>query len=350
MEESAVLHEFNSRKRKGTPLVVMMCGVAGSGKTTFAQKLEKSGFVRLSIDEHIWATKGRYGIDYPIEMYEQLKLESEQKLRNQMVSLIKEKQRVVVDFSFWQRQRRNEYKKLIEVAGGEWELVYLKVPPDELRERLRIRSERFDANAAFTITEQLLTSFLNGFETPSGEGEIVIEQMPPNRLRYPIGKFEPVVDVAAEIRAGFVEQIPDIVVSLKRLTASLTPEQLDRPYREGGWSIKQIVHHMADNDMNAYLRFKRALTEDEPLGNSYREDLFAELSDYKDVPVENSIALLEILHKRFRVLLQGMNEEDFHRRLATQALGSITLDIALQRFVWHNRHHTAQIAAATKLS
>lgn len=349
MEESAVLHEFISRNRRGKPLVVMMCGVAGSGKTTFAQKLEKSGFVRLSIDEHIWATKGRYGIDYPIEMYERLKLETEQKLRIQMVSLIEEKQCVVVDFSFWQRQRRNEYKKLIEIAGGEWELVYLKVSPDELRERLRIRSERFDANAAFTITEQLLTSFLNGFEAPSGEGEIVIEQMPLDRLRYPIGKFDPIDDVTSEARVGFVEQIPDIIVVLKRLIALLTPEQLERSYREGGWSIKQIVHHMADNNMNAYLRFKRALTEDEPMGSSYREDLFAELSDYKDVPVENSLNLLELLHGRFHILLQGMSEQDFHRKLATQVLGSITLDIALQRFVWHNRHHTAQIAAATRL-
>lgn len=164
-----------SRTGATVPLVVMMCGVAGSGKTTFAGRLEERGFVRLSIDEEIWATHGRYGIDYPIEMYEQLKAEAELKLRNELVVLVGEKRDVVIDFSFWQRKRRDEYKKLIEDAGGEWKLVYLKVDPKEIRERLRIRSQRFDANAAFTITDEILNSFLNGFEVPSGEGEIVLE-------------------------------------------------------------------------------------------------------------------------------------------------------------------------------
>lgn len=82
---------------------------------------------------------------------------------------------VVVDFSFWQRKRRNDYKKLIEDGGGVWKLIYLKVHPNELCERLRIRSQRFDANAAFTITEEILSSFLEGFEIPSGEGGIIIE-------------------------------------------------------------------------------------------------------------------------------------------------------------------------------
>ncbi|MEH6991496.1 ATP-binding protein [Neobacillus drentensis] len=158
-----------------TPLVVMMCGVAGSGKTTFEQQLEKEGFVRLSIDEEIWATNGRYGIDFPVEKYEKYKEDAERKLWNQLVKLIQDKQRVVVDFSFWQLSRRNQYKQLIEEAGGKWKLIYLKVHPNVLRERLKIRSQRFDANAAFTITEEILTSFLSGFEAPIGEGEIVIE-------------------------------------------------------------------------------------------------------------------------------------------------------------------------------
>ncbi|MEC0240139.1 ATP-binding protein [Paenibacillus dokdonensis] len=153
----------------------MMCGVAGSGKTTYAQQLEQRGFVRLSIDEEIWATNGRYGIDYPIEVYEQLKVEAELKLRNELVNLLNEKRNVVIDFSFWQQKKRNEYKKLIDDGGGEWKLIYLKVHPDALRERLRIRSQRFDANAAFTITQEILSSYLKGFEVPSGEGEIMIE-------------------------------------------------------------------------------------------------------------------------------------------------------------------------------
>lgn len=175
--ENLKINDFIYQTDMNIPLVVMMCGVAGSGKTTFAQRLEQQmDFVRLSIDEEIWATHGRYGMDYPIEMYEQLKVEAEINLRNELVHLLNEKRNVVIDFSFWQRKRRNEYKKLIEDGGGEWKLIYLKVHPNDLRERLRIRSQRFDANAAFTITEEILSSSLNGFEVPSGEGEIIIEE------------------------------------------------------------------------------------------------------------------------------------------------------------------------------
>lgn len=157
-----------------TPLVVMMCGVAGSGKTTFSQHLEKEGFVRLSIDEEIWAAHGRYGIDFPIEKMEEYKQAAEKKLRDQLVNLIHSKHQVVIDFSFWDRVRREQYKQLIEKSGGKWKLIYIKVHPDDLRERLKIRNKRLDANS-FTISEELLTAYLKGFEIPKGEGEIVIE-------------------------------------------------------------------------------------------------------------------------------------------------------------------------------
>lgn len=171
-----VINNLLQQKRNSTTsLVVMMCGVAGSGKTTFARKLEEEGFTRLSIDEDIWATHGRYGVDYSEQNYEIYKEESEIKLRGELVNLIQAKHHVVIDFSFWQRQRRNDYKQLIERYGGVWELIYLKVQPDELRQRLLLRSERFDANAAFPITEDILTRFLSGFEIPDREGETVIE-------------------------------------------------------------------------------------------------------------------------------------------------------------------------------
>ncbi|WP_367398157.1 AAA family ATPase [Paenibacillus sp. MSJ-34] len=176
LNEKFVIENLVQQKRSSeAPVVVMMCGVAGSGKTTFAQKLEKEGFVRLSIDEDIWAKHGRYGVDYPERNYESYQEESEIKLRGVLINLIQAKHPVVIDFSFWQRQRRNEYKQLIERHGGVWKLIYLKVQPDELRRRLLVRSERFDANAAFPITEDTLTRFLSGFETPTGEGEMVIK-------------------------------------------------------------------------------------------------------------------------------------------------------------------------------
>ncbi|MCM3259111.1 putative metal-dependent hydrolase [Paenibacillus lautus] len=162
-------------------------------------------------------------------------------------------------------------------------------------------------------------------------------------IRYPLGSFEPLVEPTLEDRQKFMQQIPSIVPTLRQIIMKCPLSQLHMPYREGGWSIQQIVHHLADNDMNAYLRFKRALTEDEPLASSYREDLWAELSDYTEVPVENSLSLLETLHFRFLILLKDLHPEDFKRTMRTQVLGSFTLDIALQRFVWHNQHHIAQI-------
>ncbi len=157
-----------------TPLVVMMCGIAGSGKTTFSQLLEQEGFVRLSVDEEIWATHGRWGIDFPMEKFDEYRKNAESKLRIRLIKLIYDKQQVVIDFSFWDRVRRNQYKKLIEDSGGKWKLIYLKVHPNDLRDRLKLRNKRFDANS-FPISEERLNSYLIGFEIPKGEGEIVIK-------------------------------------------------------------------------------------------------------------------------------------------------------------------------------
>ncbi|MDR4889836.1 ATP-binding protein [Fredinandcohnia sp. QZ13] len=174
MFKKCIFDLINSKQDTITPLVVMMCGVSGSGKTTFSRKLEKEGFIRLSIDEEIWATHGRWGVDFPIEKIEEYKKDAERKLRNRLIKLIYEKQQVVLDFSFWNRVKRNQYKKLIEDSGGNWKLIYLKVHPDDLRERLKLRNNRLDANS-FPISEEMLSSYLNGFEIPNGEGEIVIE-------------------------------------------------------------------------------------------------------------------------------------------------------------------------------
>jgi hypothetical protein len=166
-----------------------------------------------------------------------------------------------------------------------------------------------------------------------------------DKLRYPIGHFVPVPNPSAEERNICIKQIPDISKSLRDILKHLNLDQLETPYRPSGWTIQQVVHHLADNDMNAYLRLKRALTEDEPLADSYREDLWAELNDYKDVPIETSISLLEALHSRLVILLNSLSPVDFNRTLKTQLLGVITVDIALQRFVWHNRHHISQISS-----
>jgi predicted kinase len=175
LEKLSIEYLIGRERDRDFSLVVLMCGIAGSGKTTLSQNLEKHGYVRLSIDEEVWSTNGRYGIDYPVEKYREYLDVAHIGLRNKLVELIKDKKQVVVDSSFWNRSERDEYKQLIENSGGKWRLIYLKVHPDELRKRLKIRSQRFDANAAFTITEEILSTFLNGFEEPRDEGEIVIE-------------------------------------------------------------------------------------------------------------------------------------------------------------------------------
>lgn len=175
LEKANIEHIIDQEQDNSSALVVLMCGIAGSGKTTYSQELEKYGFERLSIDEEVWSTNGRYGIDYPVEKYREYLDEAHERLRNKLVGLVRDKKKVVVDSSFWNRSARDEYKRLIENVGGKWRLVFLKVHPDELRRRLKIRSQRFDANAAFTITEEVLSSFLKGFEEPRNEGEIVID-------------------------------------------------------------------------------------------------------------------------------------------------------------------------------
>ncbi|WP_326998803.1 DinB family protein [Cohnella kolymensis] len=126
-----------------------------------------------------------------------------------------------------------------------------------------------------------------------------------DKVRYPIGHFVPIPNPSVEERRNFILQIPELSKSLRNILKKLDSDKLQIPYRPDAWTIQQIVHHLADNDMNAYLRFKRALTEDDPLAHSYREDLWAELSDYKDVPIETSISLLELLHSRFSYCLMA---------------------------------------------
>ena len=146
-------------------VVVLLCGVAGSGKTTLAQRFEAAGFVRLSVDESLWASHGRYGLDYPADRYAEFSERAEAQIRLDLVHLIGEGRNVVVDLSFWSRRSRDEYKALIESVGGRWRLIHLKVDPAILRERLAARRSRFDANAAFPITDELLDRYLSGVRT-----------------------------------------------------------------------------------------------------------------------------------------------------------------------------------------
>jgi predicted kinase len=154
--------------------VVLMCGLVGSGKTTYALGLEARGLVRLSVDEYIWRKYGIFGIDFDEPQWIGHQQEAEQFLRDRLVEHIRAGEDVVLDLSFWNRAMRDDYRQLIESAGGRWELHYMKVDPEILPARLATRRLRSDANA-FPIEPEMLTRFIASFEHPTGEGEIVIE-------------------------------------------------------------------------------------------------------------------------------------------------------------------------------
>lgn len=123
--------------------------MAGSGKTTYARESERVGYVRLSIDEEVWARFGRFGVDYSVDRYAEFSAFAKVELARRLVELVGEGRDLVVDFRFWQGSTRDRYKGLVEAAGGQWRLVHLRAEPDVLRRRLSERSARFDANAAF---------------------------------------------------------------------------------------------------------------------------------------------------------------------------------------------------------
>lgn len=156
-------------------LVVMMCGIAGSGKTTFAKKLEAKGFRRLSIDEEIWKNYGQYGVDYTESEYGLCQDKARQIVESKLVNYLEKDYPVVLDLSFWCRAHRDKARQVIREHNGTCKLVYLKVPREILRERLKIRSQRCDANAAFTITDDILNRYIKGFEVPVDEDPMVIE-------------------------------------------------------------------------------------------------------------------------------------------------------------------------------
>ncbi|CAN5531988.1 hypothetical protein BH10PSE5_BH10PSE5_03750 [soil metagenome] len=154
--------------------VVLMCGLAGSGKTTFSTGLAARGFERLSIDEEVWERFGRYGLDYPPGAYDGHLSAARASLAAKLDDCLRDGRAAVVDSAFWSRAHRDEYKARSEAAGRPWALVHMKTPEAVLRARLAVRAERFDANAALPIDETTFGRFLQSFQEPVDEGQITV--------------------------------------------------------------------------------------------------------------------------------------------------------------------------------
>lgn len=164
-------------------------------------------------------------------------------------------------------------------------------------------------------------------------------------FQYPIGKFQPPGKVSNQDRETFIQQIEEAPAALWSAVTGLSEEQLDTPYREGGWTVRQVVHHVADSHMNAFVRFKLAMTEVQPAVKTYEQQLWAELSDAKTVPVVVSLNLVDSLHKRFVALLRSMSAPDFARTMSHPEMGVVPLDQYLALYAWHGRHHVAHITS-----
>jgi len=163
-------------------------------------------------------------------------------------------------------------------------------------------------------------------------------------LRYPIGKFQRPEAVTPELRTGWIDTIAAAPARYRDAVRGLSDAQLDTPYRPDGWTVRQVIHHVADSHMNSFIRFRLALTEDTPTIKPYDEQRWALLKDAGE-PVEVSLQLIESLHHRWVVMLRGLEAADFSRTLRHPEIGVIDLDFLLPLYAWHSRHHEAHITA-----
>ena len=162
-------------------------------------------------------------------------------------------------------------------------------------------------------------------------------------VRYPIGRFTPDTNPTPETRARHIEAISGLPARIHQAVAGLNCTQLNTPYRDGGWTSRQVVHHIADSHLNAYIRFKLAMTEDNPTIKPYKEAAWAQLKDTELTPVETSLALLDSLHSRWMILLHSFKASDFQRKFVHPESGPHDLDWLLGLYSWHGNHHLAHI-------
>ena len=161
-------------------------------------------------------------------------------------------------------------------------------------------------------------------------------------LQYPVGRHTKVMSLAPAQRAEFLGQIEALPQLLRRAVAGLDETQIDTPYRPGGWTVRQVVHHVPESHMNAYVRCKLALTEDVPTIKPYDQTRWSETPDVRG-PIDVSLALLDALHRKWMLVLRGMSPGQFARQLNHPENGMMSLDSVVAMYAWHGRHHTAHV-------
>ena len=167
-------------------------------------------------------------------------------------------------------------------------------------------------------------------------------------LRFPVGKFSYEASPSEGQKQQLIADIAQTPASLRKAVQGLSEAQLDTPYRPEGWTVRQVVHHVPDSHLNSYVRFKLALTEDEPTIKPYEEGRWAELPDSKATPIEVSLTLVDSLHDRWVRLLRALTPEQWKRSFRHPELGSMTLEKTLALYAWHGKHHVAHITELRK--
>ncbi|QMV44680.1 putative metal-dependent hydrolase [Cohnella cholangitidis] len=215
----------------------------------------------------------------------------------------------------------------------DWAMAYgqLKV---ELAERYRRDREAYSEAKADFIEKILL------------ERKVKVTKSMNQDLRFPIGRFNAEGEVSARQRLDWIDEMANLPIKLAAAIEGLNGAQLDTPYRPDGWTVRQVVHHLADSHLNSFTRFKLALTEDQPAIKPYYEERWAQLADTVQAPVETSIALIAALHERWVILLRSLTDEDFSRTFYhPESKQVFRLDHVLGTYAWHGRHHVAHITS-----
>jgi len=169
-----------------------------------------------------------------------------------------------------------------------------------------------------------------------------------NDPRFPIGKFHYEGPPSEPQKQAFLNDIAQTPANVRAAVAGLSAAQLDTPYRDGGWTVRQVVHHVPDSHLNAYVRFKLALTEDEPTIKPYAEDRWAELADTKQTPIEVSLTMTDSLHDRWVRLMRSLTPNQWQRSFKHPEMGPMTLEKTLALYSWHGKHHVAHITELRK--